>query len=67
MFSKNAEFPPCARANAPCARGIGDRLRAGAQPEKTAVRIRRHTAAAASYQRLLGAELCPPKIQSSRS
>jgi hypothetical protein len=31
------------------------------------VRIRRHTAAAASYQRLLGAELCPPKIQSSRS
>lgn len=34
---------------------------------KTAVRIRRHTAAAASYQRLLGAELCPPKIQSSRS
>ena len=34
MFSKNAGFPPCARANAPCARGIGDRLRAGAQPEK---------------------------------
>ena len=34
---------------------------------KTAVRIRRHTAAAVSYQRLLGAELCPPKIQSSRS
>ena len=34
---------------------------------QTAVRIRRHTAATVSNQRLLGAELCPPKIQSSRS
>ena len=31
---QNAEFPPCARANAPCARGIGVRLHGGAQPEK---------------------------------
>ena len=38
----------------------------GAQ-RKTAVRVRRRTAAAASVQRSLGAALCPPKIQSSRS
>ena len=40
MFSKNAEFPQHARANAPRARGIGDRLRAGAQPVANAPRTR---------------------------
>lgn len=30
----NVKYPNTAPANAPCARGIGDRLRGGAQPEK---------------------------------
>lgn len=38
-----------------------------ARKRKTAVRVRRRTAAAASVQRSLGAALWPPKIQSSRS
>lgn len=38
-----------------------------ARKRKTAVRIRRRTAAAALVQRSLGAALWPPKIQSSRS
>lgn len=75
LINKNVEqcsvkMPNFHRAHVPTPRvrgALADRLRAGARPEKPPCASRRHTAAAASYQRLLGAELCPPKIQSSRS
>lgn len=74
LINKNAEqcsvkTPNFHRAPVPTPRVCGALATGCARRAagKTAVCIRRHTAAAASCQRLLGAELCPPKIQSSRS